>query len=131
MGRAEPQCIEGGRVARRTFASCFRNIDPPHRRRKVAPRGHAIPELVEVARKVGLERRIDCPSTPAAPWFTFTRLKASQISRLGILNGFASSTGLYEDAAVKGIFRWCFAIDSSGLRILARGQAPQAAKRCA
>jgi hypothetical protein len=38
-------------------ASCFRNIDPPHRRRKVAPRGHAIPELVEVARKVGLERR--------------------------------------------------------------------------
>jgi hypothetical protein len=37
-------------------APCFRNIDPPHRRRKVAPRGHAIPELVEVARKVGLER---------------------------------------------------------------------------
>src|SRR3984893_6392417 len=36
---------------------------------------------------------IDCPSTPAAPWFAFTRLKASQISRLGILNGFASSTG--------------------------------------
>src|SRR6266851_3193594 len=38
-------------------APCFRNIDPPHRRRKVAPRGHAIPEFVEVARKVGLERR--------------------------------------------------------------------------
>src|SRR6202043_2018926 len=38
-------------------APCFRNIDPPHRRRKVAPGGHAIPELVEVARKVGLERR--------------------------------------------------------------------------
>src|ERR1019366_7673492 len=36
---------------------------------------------------------IDCPSTPAAPWFAFTRLKASQTSRLGILNGFASSTG--------------------------------------
>src|ERR1700693_1682491 len=32
-----------------------------------------------------------CPSTSAAPWFAFTRLKASQISRLGILNGFASS----------------------------------------
>jgi hypothetical protein len=26
-------------------------------------------------------------------WFPFTRLKSSQISRLGILNGFASSTG--------------------------------------
>src|SRR5215471_17483434 len=38
-------------------APCFRNIDPPHRRRKVAPRGHAIPEFVEVARKVGLKRR--------------------------------------------------------------------------
>src|SRR5262249_460816 len=33
----------------------LRDIDPPHRRRKVAPRGHAIPELVEVAREVGLE----------------------------------------------------------------------------
>src|SRR6266853_5686015 len=42
-------------------ASCFRNIDPPHWRRKVAPRGHAIPELVEVARKVGLERRNRLP----------------------------------------------------------------------
>src|SRR6266446_9336236 len=38
-------------------APCFRNIDPPHRRRKIAPRGHAIPEFVEVTRKVGLERR--------------------------------------------------------------------------
>jgi hypothetical protein len=27
------------------------------------------------------------------PWLAFTRLKASQTSRLGILNGFASSTG--------------------------------------
>src|ERR1700752_219972 len=35
---------------------------------------------------------IDCPPTPAAPWLAFTRLKASQTSRLGILNGFASST---------------------------------------
>src|SRR5262245_5293158 len=34
-----------------------RNIAPAHRRREVAPRGHAIPELVEVARKVGLELR--------------------------------------------------------------------------
>ena len=36
---------------------------------------------------------IDCPSTPAAPWLAFTRLKASQTSRLGIGNGFALSTG--------------------------------------
>jgi len=35
----------------------LRNVDPPHRRRKVAPRGHPIPELVEVAREVGLEVR--------------------------------------------------------------------------
>src|SRR6202035_323619 len=32
-------------------------IDPPHRRRKVAPGGHAIPEFVEVTRKVDLKRR--------------------------------------------------------------------------
>src|SRR5674476_1491830 len=32
---------------------------------------------------------IDRPSTPAAPWLAFTRLKASQTSRLGIRNGFA------------------------------------------
>src|SRR6516225_8533200 len=36
--------------------------------------------------------KIDCPSTPAAPWFAFTRLKASQTSRFGIENGFALST---------------------------------------
>src|SRR3990172_3559682 len=36
---------------------------------------------------------IDCPSTPAAPWLAFTRLKASHTSRLGIGNGFASPTG--------------------------------------
>src|SRR4029453_7257272 len=32
---------------------------------------------------------IDCPSTPAAPWLAFTRLKASQTSRFGMENGFA------------------------------------------
>src|ERR1700757_2644862 len=36
---------------------------------------------------------IDCPSTPAAPWLAFTFLKASQTSRLGMSNGFTSSTG--------------------------------------
>jgi len=33
----------------------FRDVDSPHRRRKVAPRGHPIPEFVELARQVGLE----------------------------------------------------------------------------
>ena len=33
------------------------------------------------------------PSTPAAPWLAFTRLKASQTSRLGMSNGFTLSTG--------------------------------------
>jgi hypothetical protein len=31
--------------------------------------------------------------TPAAPWLAFTRLKAFQTTRLGMLNGFASPTG--------------------------------------
>jgi hypothetical protein len=29
---------------------------------------------------------------------------------LGMSNGFALSTGLYEDAIVKGVFCWCLAI---------------------
>jgi hypothetical protein len=36
---------------------------------------------------------IDCPSTPAAPWMAFTRLKASQTARSAIENGFDLSTG--------------------------------------
>src|ERR1019366_9244200 len=36
---------------------------------------------------------IDCSSTPAAPWFAFTRLYASQTSCLEIQNGFASLIG--------------------------------------
>src|SRR3979411_1482660 len=35
----------------------LRNIDPPHRRRKITPGRQPVPELVEVARKVGLELR--------------------------------------------------------------------------
>jgi hypothetical protein len=38
---------------------------------RVAPRRQPVPELAEVARKVGLELSIDCPSTPAAPWLGF------------------------------------------------------------
>ena len=33
----------------------FRNIDPPHRRRKVAPRRQPVPQLVEVVRNISLE----------------------------------------------------------------------------
>ena len=36
-------------------AICFRNVDPPHRRRKIAPRRQPVPEPIEVTRKVGLE----------------------------------------------------------------------------
>ena len=34
----------------------FRDLHKSNRRRKVAPRGHAIPDLVEVTLQVGLER---------------------------------------------------------------------------
>ena len=37
---------------------------------------------------------MDCPSTPAAPWFAFTRLYASHTSHFEIQNGFALSTRL-------------------------------------
>src|SRR5256885_2348131 len=45
------------------------------------------------SRHAASKSAIDCPSTPAAPWLAFTFLKASQTSRLGMSNGFASSTG--------------------------------------
>src|SRR5215510_11458201 len=34
---------------------CLWNIDPPHRRRKIAPRRQPVPELVKVVRKINLE----------------------------------------------------------------------------
>src|SRR5215831_14157099 len=37
---------------------------------------------------------MECPSTPAAPWFALTLLYASHTSRFGMSNGFALSTGL-------------------------------------
>src|SRR5215467_7946730 len=44
------------RDAQRARATvCLRNLDPPHRRRKVAPRRQPVPELVEVVRKINLE----------------------------------------------------------------------------
>src|SRR5580704_13908912 len=48
--------IRDRRDAQRSRATvCLRNIDPPHRRRKVAPRRQPIPQLVEVVRKISLE----------------------------------------------------------------------------
>src|SRR5580704_11664039 len=44
------------RNAQRARATvCLRNIDPPHRRRKIAPRRQPVPQLVEVVRKINLE----------------------------------------------------------------------------
>src|SRR5580704_15420018 len=44
------------RNAQRARATvCLRNIDPPHRRRKIAPRRQPVPQLVEVVRKISLE----------------------------------------------------------------------------
>jgi hypothetical protein len=38
---------------------------------------------------------MEMPSTPAAPWFAFTRLYASHTSRFAIQNGFALSTEVF------------------------------------
>jgi secondary thiamine-phosphate synthase enzyme len=46
---------------------------------------------------------IDCPSTPAAPWLAFTRLKASQTSLLGMSNGFALPMGSSRRRLVHGL----------------------------
>src|SRR5215472_6441916 len=44
------------RAAQRARATVgLRNLDPPHRRRKIAPRRQPVPELVEVVRKINLE----------------------------------------------------------------------------
>src|SRR4029077_14743759 len=48
--------IRDRRNAQRARATvCLRNIDPPHRRRKIAPRRQPVPQLVEVIRKISLE----------------------------------------------------------------------------
>src|ERR1700675_5060720 len=75
----------------------FRNIDPPHRRRKVAPRGHAIPEFVEGARKVGLDRRNRlsiCSSRSLVRLHTFEglpNLPFGDLERLCLVHGLIPS----------------------------------------
>src|SRR6266436_7089222 len=55
-GNLLSNAIRDRRDAQRARATvCLRNIDPPHRRRKVAPRRQPVPQLVEVVRKVSLE----------------------------------------------------------------------------
>src|SRR6516164_3317834 len=56
-----------------------------------APRFHQVDGAFE---RPASKSATDCPSTPAAPWLAFTFLKASQISRFGMSNGFALSTEL-------------------------------------
>src|SRR5271165_6581426 len=75
------------------LAVALRDVDPSNRWGQVAPRGHSVPELVRLSERFPSKSAIDCPSTPAAPWLAFTFLKASQTSRLGMSNGFTSSTG--------------------------------------
>ena len=73
----------------------FRKIDPPHRRRKVLPEDSRFQSMYRLFRRSASSSAIDCRSTPAAPWSAFTRLKASQTSRSGILNGFAPPAGSF------------------------------------
>jgi len=61
---------------------------------QVAPRGHSVPELVEVIREVSLEVCNRLSVYSSRPWLAFTFLKASQTSCFGISNGFALSTEL-------------------------------------
>ena len=73
----------------------FRYLHRPHRRWKVAARRHPIPDLVQVPSSASFRSpQSSRSSTPAAPWFAFTRLYASQTSHLEIQNGFASLIGL-------------------------------------
>jgi hypothetical protein len=59
----------------------LRNIDPPHRRRKVTPRRQPVPGFVEVVLRSTSISAIDCPSIPAAPWLP--RPRASRLLALG------------------------------------------------
>jgi len=74
----------GPRPARR-----LRNVHPPHRLRKIASRGQAVPELVEIVREINLEVCNRLPVYASRSWLAFTFLKASQTSRFGMSNGFA------------------------------------------
>jgi hypothetical protein len=43
----------------------LRNVDPPYRRRKIAPGGHPVPQLVEVVRKISLKVGNRLPINPS------------------------------------------------------------------
>ena len=58
---------------------------------------------------------IDCLSTPAAPRLAFTRLKAFQTTRLGMLNGFASSTDSSRCRLAHGLGRTTQPLRSSSI----------------
>ena len=66
------------------------------RGRKVGPRAHPIPDLVEVVpqdRPRTASR--SCPSTPGAPLLALTCRHASHTIDLGIANGFSSGFGMF------------------------------------
>jgi hypothetical protein len=70
----------------------LRDVHPAHRRRHVAARRQPLPELVEVVGEPHLEvlDRLPIHSSRSLVGLAFTCLKASQTSRFGMSNGFAS-----------------------------------------
>src|SRR4051794_12386589 len=74
-------------------AALLRYLDRPHRRRHIAPRGHPVPDLVEVVPKVRLKRLdrllVNTRSTSIGPDLS----PRSKTSRLEITNGLPSGFG--------------------------------------
>ena len=72
------------------------DLHRPDRRRKVGPRAHPIPDLVEVVPQIGLEL-VQRPARPlpAAPLLALTRRYASHTIGLGIANGLSLGFGMF------------------------------------
>jgi hypothetical protein len=74
-------------------AVLLRHLNRPDRRRHVAPRGHPIPEPVEVPLQVPLKPLDRLPVDTCRPLLALTLSHASQTSRLEITNGLPSGFG--------------------------------------
>ena len=72
----------------------LRYLHCPHRRRKVRPRDIRFQILYRLFFRSASKSSMDCPSTPAAPFFALTRLYASQTSPLEISNGLTFGSDL-------------------------------------
>ena len=70
-------------------AICFRNVHPTNRRRKVAPGGQPVPQLVEVISQIGLKflYRLSIYASRSLVGLHF--LEGLQTSRFEMSNGFA------------------------------------------